>query len=125
MGRFKLSARIIGTGYTPLEKRSGMTATQLMQGALQRALAQSGLRLADLDGLVAVPSLSHPHFLEAHFFATRIGLLPKEDIVVRTLDTGGAGPITALLEAQRMISNEHCQGQAAHVAPRRATTAMY
>jgi hypothetical protein len=26
----------------------------------------------------------------------------------RTIDTGGAGPITALLEARRMILNEHC-----------------
>lgn len=27
----------------------------------------------DLDGLVAVPSLSHPHFMEAHYLATQVG----------------------------------------------------
>ena len=30
----------------------------------------------DLDGLVAVPSLSHPHFMEAHYLATQAPLLP-------------------------------------------------
>ena len=44
--------------------------------------------------------------------ATKIGLLPKTDFVARTLDTGGAGPITALLEAQRMIQSENCQAVA-------------
>lgn len=30
------------------------------------------LPLQDLDGLVAVPSLSHPHFMEAHYLATQV-----------------------------------------------------
>ena len=38
--------------------------------------------------------------------ATRIGMLPGAGKVVRTLDTGGAGPITALLEADRMIRQQ-------------------
>lgn len=33
------------------------------------------LPLQDLDGLVAVPSLSHPHFMEAHYLATQVGAL--------------------------------------------------
>jgi acetyl-CoA acetyltransferase len=83
-----------------------------MQQALQRAISSAGIALDDIDGLIAVPSLSHPHFLEAHHFATHVGLLPKPDVVVRTLDTGGAGPITALLEAQRMVLSENCQAVA-------------
>jgi len=116
MGRLTHTARIVGTGLTALGKRAGSrpgaTASELMQEALQGALGQASLRLRDLDGLIAVPSLSHPHFLEAHHFATKIGLLPKGDFVARTLDTGGAGPITALLEAQRMIASENCQAVA-------------
>ena len=72
MGRYGQTAKIIGTGLTRLGK-SNSTASDLMQEALQRALSRSGLKLKDLDGLVAVPSLSHPHFLEAHHFATKIG----------------------------------------------------
>ena len=45
--------------------------------------------------------------MEAHHFATKIGLLPHQGLILRTMDTGGAGPITALLEAKRMIANEH------------------
>lgn len=113
MTRFVHTARIVGTGLTSLGRRSRpTTATDMMQEALQTSLGQASLRLKDLDGLIAVPSLSHPHFLEAHHFATKIGLLPKGGFVARTLDTGGAGPITALLEAQRMISNEDCQAVA-------------
>ena len=128
------TVRIIGTGLTSLTRRTGSTATELMQEALQRALANARIELRQLDGLIAVPALSHPHFMEAHYLATRIGLLPASDRLVRcawlpqrtakrlalslpnrhlfgcgrTIDTGGAGPITALLEARRMILNENC-----------------
>ena len=105
-------ARIVGTGVTRVSKRSGRTPTELMREALGEALAQASLQLRDLDGLVAVPSLSHPHFLEGHHFATKAGLLPRDDVVVRTLDTGGAGPVTALLEAKRMIECESRQAVA-------------
>ena len=110
--RLTLTARIVGTGMTTLTKRSNLSATELMQEALQYALSSANIALGDIDGLIAVPSLSHPHFLEAHHFATKVGLLPKKDVVVRTLDTGGAGPITALLEAQRMVTQEDCQAVA-------------
>ena len=112
MSRLAHTSRIVGTGMTKIVKRSNRTASELMQEALQGALSQASLKLRDLDGLIAVPSLSHSHFLEAHHFATKIGLLPKTDFVARTLDTGGAGPITALLEAQRMITSENCQAVA-------------
>ena len=110
--RLTHTARICGYGLTALSKRSNLTATELMQKALQSAVSSAGVQLRDLDGLIAVPSLSHPHFLEAHHFATHVGLLPKPDVVVRTLDTGGAGPITALLEAQRMVLTEDCNAVA-------------
>jgi acetyl-CoA acetyltransferase len=38
--------------------------------------------------------------------ATRIGLLPGKSVTVRTVDTGGAGPVTGLLEAKRMVQME-------------------
>lgn len=93
---------IIGTGMTALGK-SGLTATKLVQQALERALANAGVRLRQLEGIVAVPSLSEPRFMEAHYLATRMGLLPSKGVVARTIDTGGAGPISGLLEADLMI----------------------
>eukprot|EP01084_Bolivina_argentea_P178609 308706_1 len=101
--------RIIGTGMTKLNRKheTTVTPTQLMKNALDKALCKAKLQLDDLDALIAIPSLSHPHFMEAHHFATKIGLLPKPGLILRTMDTGGASPITALLEAKRMISQEH------------------
>eukprot|EP01083_Nonionella_stella_P097378 273708_1 len=101
--------RIIGTGMTKLGKKQDphTTPTHLMKEALDSALSAAKLELHELDALIAIPSLSHPHFMEAHHFATKIGLLPHKGLILRTVDTGGASPITALLEAKRMIAHEH------------------
>lgn len=104
--RYLTRARIIGTGMTKPATKSGFTATELMQKSLESALANAGIRMRQLDGLVAVPSLSEPHFMEAHYLATRMGLLPSKGVVVRTIDTGGAGPISGLIEADLMIRNQ-------------------
>mmetsp|Transcript_37002 Transcript_37002/g.78467 ORF Transcript_37002/g.78467 Transcript_37002/m.78467 type:complete len:415 (-) Transcript_37002:524-1768(-) len=105
------TARIVGHGVTELGKL-GRSATKLMEEALEKALANSGLQLHDLDGLVAVPSLSDPHFMEAHYLATRVGLLPHRGVKVKTIDTGGAGPVSGLLLAARMVTHEGCNAVA-------------
>jgi acetyl-CoA acetyltransferase len=71
-------------------------------------VGNAGVRLRQLDGLVAVPSLAEPRFMEAHYLATRVGLLPQKNFIAKTIDTGGAGPISALLEADRMIRTQGC-----------------
>ncbi|KAH6576237.1 hypothetical protein BASA60_004605 [Batrachochytrium salamandrivorans] len=109
--RLLRSVRIIGTGMTrlnppPSANGSHATPSQLMQQSLGLALDSVGLCVRDLDGLIAIPSLAEPHFMEAHFLATQIGMLPGRSLVVRTVDTGGAGPVTGLLEAKRMVQME-------------------
>ena len=100
------TARIIGHGMTPLGKL-GVPSSTLMQIALDQALLSAGLTVRDLDGLIAVPSLADPHFMEAHYLATRMSILPgstdRSAVTVRTIDTGGAGPVSGLLEAARMV----------------------
>eukprot|EP00971_Amphidinium_carterae_P332672 6466928-Amphidinium_carterae.1 len=46
----------------------------------------------ELHGLIAVPSLSDPSFMQAHQYASRLGLFPSRRLVVRTVDTGGLQP---------------------------------
>ncbi|KAI8593324.1 hypothetical protein HDU89_002604 [Geranomyces variabilis] len=107
--RIPRSVRIIGTGITPLNPRTTanpVSPTLLMQQALRFALDNAGVGLKDLNGLIAVPSLADTHFMEAHYLATQIGMLPGKSKIVRTMDTGGAGPVTGLLEAKRMIMHE-------------------
>jgi acetyl-CoA acetyltransferase len=78
-----------------------------MAMALEYALADADMSTRDLHGLVTGVSLYEHRFMQAHCLATAIGLLPGEDVVVKTLDTGGASPITGLLEATEMIEREH------------------
>lgn len=106
--RFLTKSRIIGTGMTVPTKKSGESATTLMQKALENALANAGVRLRQLDGLIAVPSLSDTKFMAAHFLATRMNILPHKNFIAKTIDTGGAGPISGLLEADRMIKMQGC-----------------
>ena len=102
------SIRIIGVGMTKLGKFSEKAST-LSKRSLELALGDAGLSLRQLGGIVAVPSLSEPRFMEAHYLATQMGLLPHKDVIARTIDTGGAGPITGLLESVRLIRSEWCE----------------
>ena len=83
------------------------STTEMIEENLRGALQQAQLSMLDLDGIVAVPSLQGG-FMEAHYQATAMGLFDKRKrpLRCRTLDTGGAGPISALLEAERMIQSE-------------------
>ena len=96
--------RIVGVGKTKIG-RLNAHAAQLAGDAIGSALADAGMKREDLRGLVGVPSLSDPPFMQAHYIATLAGLLPHKDMVVRTVDTGGAGPISALATATAIISN--------------------
>ncbi|KAI9203598.1 uncharacterized protein BJ171DRAFT_425118 [Polychytrium aggregatum] len=91
---------------TALNPAQSLSPSSLMQRALYAALDSLGLKVKDLNGLIAVPSLAESHFMEAHYLGTQVGLLPGKSVIVRTVDTGGAGPVTGLLEARRMVENE-------------------
>ena len=108
-------SRIIATGMTHIGKIPTATATSLKTEALQLAIKKNttnaSLVTRHIDGLVTVPSLSEALFLDAHHLASRIGIVPSSHphgVIVRTIDTGGAGPISALLQADRMIKYEGC-----------------
>lgn len=105
--RLLTRSHIIGVGMTALG-RSGQSASALMRAAVNNALADAGVTLQQVDGLIAVPSLAEPHFMEAHYVATLMGLLPKTNVIVRTIDTGGAGPVSGLIQADFMIRHAGC-----------------
>lgn len=67
-------ALLVGVGAAPLNPSPPQSAVQLMVSALRSALADAGLQLADIDGILAVPSLSgDSHFMQAHAVATQVG----------------------------------------------------
>lgn len=83
------------------------STTALIRKVLSDALLESKLHIKHLDALIAVPSLTENHFMEAHYQATRLGIFEERPhLRCKTIDTGGAGPISALLEGVRMIQSE-------------------
>ena len=83
------------------------TTTSMIQTVLSRSLKEAQLELSDLDALIAVPSLREKHFMEAHYQATTLGMFQaRPNLRCKTIGTGGAGPVSALLEGVRMIKYE-------------------
>ncbi|KAI9330002.1 hypothetical protein BDR26DRAFT_912625 [Obelidium mucronatum] len=101
-------SRLVGVAMTPLNSAPAQTPAALVRLALGAALAsvpaRGPLTLGDVTGLIAVPSLAAPRFMEAHHVATLTKLLPAPRVACRTIDTGGAGPVSALLSAARMAA---------------------
>ena len=57
--------RIIGTGMTALNPTPRWTASEHMIAALKAALGDAGVTLSDVNGLIAIPSLTAPnHFMQ-------------------------------------------------------------
>ena len=93
-------------------KAAAPSTTEMIGRVLNSALQEAQLQVSDLDGLIAVPSLTENHFMESHYQATLLGLFdtrPARPLRCRTIDTGGAGPVSALLQAEQMIQNEELE----------------
>lgn len=112
-------SRIISIGMTKLGKL-GLSATQLMHEAFKKTMENDyqtlnplPIRQEEIDGLIAIPSLSESHFMMAHYFATKYGIFDERNSkdklsLAKTIDLGGAGPISALIHADRLIKSKAC-----------------
>jgi acetyl-CoA acetyltransferase len=88
-------------------EQTASSTTLLIHNVLSKALEEARLKIIDIDGLIAVPSLKDNHFMEAHYQATSLGMFQsRPNLRCKTIDTGGAGPVSALIEATRMIKYE-------------------
>lgn len=113
----QIKSRIVSIGMTKLGKFN-KSATELMNEALINSLTQDiwnplPLKISDIDGLIAIPSLSEPHFMMAHYFATKYNLFNNRSstnqlLFCKTIDLGGAGPISALIHADNLIKSGQC-----------------
>lgn len=101
-----LSARIISAAYTKPATKTNQTVYELIKSSLISALNSTDLTLSHLDGLITVPSLAEPKFMEAHSLATKLNLFPNPRFHAKTIDVGGAGPVSCLLEAKRLITQK-------------------
>ncbi|KPI83761.1 putative sterol carrier protein [Leptomonas seymouri] len=88
--------QLVGIGRTAIGALKRDSA-DLAREALQLAFADARIAAKDVDALIATPSLSSGHFMHAHYLATTFQLTsanPK--MLLKTVDTGGASPISAI-----------------------------
>lgn len=111
LARRTSSVCVASAAMTVHSEKTPTSSTALIRQVFDEALDDARLTAADVDGFIAVPSLSQLRFLEAHYQATALGLFESKyrhraPLLCRTIDTCGAGPVTGLLEACRMIDVE-------------------
>jgi acetyl-CoA acetyltransferase len=88
--------QLIGIGRTAIGALQ-RDSTDLAREALQLAFADAHVTAKDVGVLIAMPSLSSGHFMQAHYLATTLQLTAANpSMLLKTVDTGGASPISAI-----------------------------
>lgn len=103
------NAHIIGYGYTVPAIKSGVKVFDMIKNALEmsfKSLNRSNVTLSSLDGIITMPSIAEPKFMHAHYIATKMKIPPKAKFIAKTVDTCGASPVSAILEAKRLITDK-------------------
>jgi acetyl-CoA acetyltransferase len=86
MESLKDKAAIVGVGYTPQGKVPGRSSLSFHLEAARNAIADAGLKVQDVDGLLLQPPMGDPT-VTAALAAQHLGMRPR---LLATLDTFGA-----------------------------------
>ncbi len=97
---------IVGIGETRLGEIPDRTALQLQAMAARAAIADAGLRFADIDGVVALPMRTHPTMMPAATIAQYLGIAPD---FVSTLDLAGASGVAMIQTAAQALQSGACR----------------
>jgi acetyl-CoA acetyltransferase len=98
---------IAGIGETPVGKLPGMSAVEIQALAVHEAIADAGLSLRDIDGLLNLDPYATPNSMFATTLAEYLGLQPR---FVSTVDVGGTVTgMTMLQQACWAIEAGHCE----------------
>jgi acetyl-CoA acetyltransferase len=97
---------VAGVGQTAVGKLPGLTAVQIQAQAAAAAVADAGLTLADVDGLVNLDPYVEPNSMFSSTVAEYLGLRPS---YLATVDVGGTVTAMTMLEqAAGAIRDGHC-----------------
>jgi acetyl-CoA acetyltransferase len=91
---------ITGVGLTPFGKHEGATTLNLMSTAAEAALADAGLKRADIDGFLCGYSTTMPHIMLATVFAEHFGISPA---YAHAIQVGGATGMAMAMLAHTLV----------------------
>lgn len=99
-------ACLTGVHTTRVGELPGSTALGLHAEAARGAVADAGLSLADVDGLLCAYSLAQPHPMLASAFSEYMGLAPRFSSVVQA---GGASAAIMIVQAAALVETGVCR----------------
>ncbi len=99
-------AAIVGIADTPVGKLPDRTATDLCVDAALNAVADAGLTLEDVDGLVTCNSMAQPYMYHAEAIAEYLQISPR---YCATAAAGGGATFTVVYQAALAIAAGVCE----------------
>ena len=91
---------ITGVGLTSYGKHEGSSSLDLMSKAAELAIADAGLKRADIDGILCGYSTVSPHIMLATVFAEHFGIRPS---YAHAVQVGGATGLAMTMLAHHLV----------------------
>ena len=101
-----MNSCITGTYVSQVGELPGRTALSLHFEAAAGAVADAGLTLDDVDGVLCAYSLAEPHPMLASAFCEYAGLSPA---FVSVVQAGGASAATMVMQAAALVASGQCR----------------
>lgn len=105
-GGRRATPRIVGIGESRIGVVHDRTALGLYVDSILAAVADAGMALTDVDGLITMNSRTDYHLYHADYVAEYLGMRPR---VAYTLPTGGSTTIGAVMQAASMVAAGHAE----------------
>lgn len=99
-------ARITGACDTAVGELPGSTCMGLHAEAALCAVADAGLRLSEIDGVICAYSFTEPHLMLASVFCEHLGLSPNVNFAIQA---GGATAAIMLMQAAALVESGQCR----------------
>lgn len=99
-------AVITGVGDTAVGKLEGSTSLGLQAAAAAAAVADAGLSLGDIDGVLCGYSLTDPHLMLSSVVSEFLGIMPSYSIAVQA---GGATACAQVMQAAALTEAGICR----------------
>lgn len=112
------SAVIAGVGEAGIRKSPESSGLALNAIAVERALADAGLQLSDVDGLLTAYSMTEPYFMLGSVLAEYLGIQPR---YAASVTVGGATPGALVHQAAMALATRQADVIVVSVGENRAT----